>query len=107
TRQYSLCRLAADNNCYAVAVQRELNSRGGSETLCATVREGDTLEISDPRNHFRLVPAESTVLLAGGIGITPLICMADELAAIGAVFELHYCTQTRVRTAFHDRIAAS
>jgi vanillate monooxygenase ferredoxin subunit len=106
-RQYSLCNLASQGGRYHIAVQREINSRGGSATLCASVHEGHLLEISDPRNHFRLVPAESTVLLAGGIGITPLISMAEHLADVGASFELHYCTQARTRTAFHERIAAA
>lgn len=106
-RQYSLCDLGSHNGRYQIAVQREVNSRGGSEEMCANVYAGDTLEISDPRNHFRLVPADHTILLAGGIGITPLICMAEQLANTGASFELHYCTQTSPRTAFQQRLATA
>jgi len=106
-RQYSLCDLASENRRYQIAVQREVHSRGGSESICANVHVGDTLEISDPRNHFRLVPADHTILLAGGIGITPLICMAEQLANSGASFELHYCTQTAPRAAFQQRIATA
>jgi vanillate O-demethylase ferredoxin subunit len=107
TRQYSLCSLENENGRYEIAVQQEINSRGGSEELCVSVHEGDTLEVSDPRNHFPLQPADYTLLLAGGIGITPLLCMAQRLATIRAPFELHYCTQTRDRTAFFDRIGRS
>ena len=71
------------------------------------VREGDLLTISEPRNHFPLVHARRTVLLAGGIGITPLLCMAQRLDAIGADFELHYCTRSPERTAFRDEILAA
>jgi len=106
-RQYSLCDLASVSGRYQIVVQREVNSRGGSEAICANVHAGDTLEISDPRNHFRLVPADHTILLAGGIGITPLICMAEQLANTGASFELHYCTQTALRTAFQQRLATA
>jgi vanillate monooxygenase ferredoxin subunit len=106
-RQYSLCHLDSESGRYEIAVQQEPNSRGGSEALCLSVQEGDTLEISEPRNHFPLHPADNTLLLAGGIGITPLLCMAQRLAAVRAPFELHYCTQTRARTAFFDRIGHS
>jgi vanillate O-demethylase ferredoxin subunit len=107
TRQYSLIRHDTERERYEIAVQRELQSRGGSEALCASVREGDELLISEPRNHFALEPAQHTILLAGGIGITPLLCMAERLASTDASFELHYCAQTRSRAAFLNRIASS
>jgi vanillate O-demethylase ferredoxin subunit len=65
------------------------------------------VKISEPRNNFALVPAKKVLLLAGGIGITPLICMADWLCHTGVEFELHYCTRSAERTAFRNRIAAS
>jgi vanillate monooxygenase ferredoxin subunit len=72
------------------------------------LKEGDTLEISAPKNHFALAhEAKRHVLLAGGIGITPILCMAERLAVMGAGFEIHYCTRSRERTAFVDRIARS
>jgi vanillate monooxygenase ferredoxin subunit len=106
-RQYSLCRPAGEDGRYEIAVQQEINSRGGSEALCTTVQEGDALEISEPRNHFPLERAEHTLLLAGGIGITPLLCMAEQLSTTGSSFDLHYCAQTRTRTAYLARIASS
>ncbi len=71
------------------------------------IAEGDTVTISEPRNHFALVEAPRTLLFAGGIGVTPLLCMARYLAASGADFELHYCTRTKSRAAFLGEIATS
>src|SRR5205085_7988908 len=69
---------------------------------------GHMLEISEPRNHFQLAHgARRSILLAGGIGITPILCMAERLANIGADFELHYSTRSRERTAFLQRIRQS
>lgn len=107
TRQYSLCNDATEQNRYRIAVLRDPASRGGSVGMHDAVNEGDTLTISAPRNHFPLHEAPRTLLLAGGIGVTPLLCMAQRLSATGAEFELHYCTRSRERTAFHAEIGAS
>lgn len=107
TRQYSLCNDGSDRSRYRIAVLRDAASRGGSVAMHDALNEGDTLTISEPRNHFPLVHAVRTLLFAGGIGITPLLCMAQRLAAVGADFELHYCTRSADRTAFMDEIAAS
>ncbi|HET8744010.1 MAG TPA: PDR/VanB family oxidoreductase [Ramlibacter sp.] len=107
TRQYSLCNDAAEQHRYRIAVLRDAHSRGGSAAMHEQVKEGDTLAISEPRNHFPLVHAQRTLLLAGGIGVTPLLCMAQRLATAGADFALHYCTRSPERTAFRDEIAAS
>lgn len=69
---------------------------------------GATLEISAPKNHFALVPgARHSILLAGGIGVTPLLAMAEQLAADGASFALHYAARAPERMAFRDRLAAA
>lgn len=107
TRQYSLCNDATEQHRYRIAVLRDPASRGGSVAMHDALNEGDVLLISEPRNHFPLVHAQRTVLFAGGIGVTPLLCMAQRLAAIGADFTLHYCTRSPDRTAFRDEIAAS
>lgn len=108
TRQYSLCNDPKETHRYQIAVLRDAASRGGSAAMHDAVHEGDTLTISTPKNHFALAhEAKSHLLLAGGIGITPLLCMAERLANTGAAFEMHYCTRSRVRTAFVERIAAS
>ena len=107
TRQYSLCNDAAEQHRYRIAVLRDPASRGGSTGMHDALKDGDTLLISEPRNHFPLVHAERTLLFAGGIGVTPLLCMAQRLAKIGADFRMHYCTRSADRTAFRDEIAAS
>lgn len=107
TRQYSLCNGSHEAHRYRIAVLRDAASRGGSMAMHDTVHEGDVITISAPRNHFALHPARRSILLAGGIGVTPLLCMADRLARTGAAFELHYCTRSPERTAFAEEIAAS
>lgn len=107
TRQYSLCNDAGEQHRYRIAVLRDPASRGGSTGMHDALKEGDTLQISEPRNHFPLVHAERTLLFAGGIGVTPLLSMAQRLAHIGADFRMHYCTRSAERTAFRDEIAAS
>ncbi len=108
TRQYSLCNDPAETHRYLIAVLRDPRSRGGSAAVHERVNVGDTLVISAPKNHFALAhDASSHLLLAGGIGVTPLLCMAERLAHAGADFEMHYCTRSPARTAFRQRIAAS
>ena len=69
------------------------------------VGEGSRVRISVPRNHFPLVEtAGEPLLLAGGIGITPLLCMAERLGALAAPFEMHYFARSRARAAFIERI---
>ncbi len=106
-RQYSLCNSPAETHRYVIAVLRDANSTGGSRTLHEAVKEGDVMTISAPKNHFPLAPARKSLLLAGGVGVTPLLCMAEQLAATGAEFELHYCTRSKRSTAFRERIADS
>lgn len=107
SRQYSLCNDDAENHRYRIAVLRDAKSRGGSAGMHDRVNEGDTLVISEPRNHFPLAHAKRSLLLAGGIGVTPILCMAQRLSTLGADFEMHYCTRSRERTAFFDEIGAS
>lgn len=106
-RQYSLCNAPHERHRYQLGVLRDANSRGGSAAVHAQLQVGALIEVGLPRNQFALVPAAHTVLLAGGIGITPLLCMAEALSAAGASFELHYCARSPQRQAFRDRIAQS
>ena len=72
TRQYSLCNDPEESHRYQIAVLKDPRGRGGSRAMHELVREGDVITISAPRNHFPLTPgAEETLLIAGGIGITP------------------------------------
>jgi vanillate O-demethylase ferredoxin subunit len=108
TRQYSLANDPTESHRYLIAVLRDAASRGGSAAMHDAVHEGDTLTISVPKNHFPLAhDAKRHLLMAGGIGVTPILCMAERLAMTGADFEMHYCTRSRERTAFHDRIVRS
>jgi vanillate monooxygenase ferredoxin subunit len=107
-RQYSLCNPSNETHRYQIAVLRDPQSRGGSEALHAQVAEGDLLTISAPRNHFALQSGGGhSLLMGGGIGITPVICMAEWFARTGASFELHYCARTPSRTAFVDLLRGS
>lgn len=105
-RQYSLCNDPSERTRYVFAVQREENGRGGSKAIFDVVHVGRILTISAPRNHFALrEEADSHLLLAGGIGITPIMAMARRLRAIGADFALHYCTRSPDKTAFREELA--
>lgn len=105
-RQYSLCNPPSDSQRYVIAVLRDPASRGGSEAVHARVKEGDVLEISAPKNHFPLAPdAKQHLLLAGGIGVTPLMSMAEQLSADGAHFVLHYFARSASKAAFVQRFA--
>lgn len=107
-RQYSLCNSPADSHRYQIGVLRDSASRGGSAAVHDLLKEGTALEISSPRNHFPLaVDASHSILLAGGIGVTPILCMAERLSATDAPFDFHYCTRSPQRTAFRSRILAS
>lgn len=108
TRQYSLCNDSSESHRYLIGVLKDPNSRGGSKAMHEKVAQGDLLRISAPKNHFPLAhDARRALLLAGGIGITPILCMAERLSMIGTPFHVHYCTRSPERTAFRHRIKAS
>jgi vanillate O-demethylase ferredoxin subunit len=102
-RQYSLCNDPRERDRYWLGVLREPASRGGSTAMHDRVNVGDLLTISVPRNNFALNEgARHSILIAGGIGVTPIMAMAERLAVLGASFEMHYLARTRARMAFHD-----
>lgn len=104
-RQYSLCNTPGQTHRYQIAVLKEPASRGGSRHMHEKISQGDRLCIGVPRNHFPLVAdTRRALLVAGGIGITPLLAMAETLAARRAAFELHYCARSLDRAAFADRL---
>lgn len=108
TRQYSLCGAPDEIGCYRLGVLREAESRGGSEALCERLLEGDVLWLSPPKNQFPLnEDAPYSVLIGGGIGITPLLSMAYRLHALGREFEIRYCVAAREQAAFLDILEAS
>jgi ferredoxin-NADP reductase len=105
-RRYSLWNDSAERRRYWFAVLREMESRGGSRHLHENIRVGDIVEVSPPRNNFPLDPAgERHLLIAGGIGIAPIMSMVTELQRRRAQFELHYCTRSPERTAFRRELA--
>ncbi|AXQ48538.1 PDR/VanB family oxidoreductase [Pseudomonas sp. SAR267] len=107
-RQYSLCNHPQERHRYLIGVLNDAASRGGSRCLHEQVEAGQRLLISEPRNLFALAPsARRSLLFAGGIGITPILCMAEQLWLQGDHFELHYCARSSERAAFLQRLAAT
>ena len=104
-RQYSLCNHPDERHRYLIGVLKDPASRGGSRSLHEQIHKGAHLKISEPRNLFPLVhEARRSLLFAGGIGITPILCMAERLAYAGADFDLHYCARSSERAAFVERL---
>lgn len=101
-RQYSLCSPPADSASLLIAVKRETDSRGGSVAL-HEVTAGDHVKISEPRNLLSVAKgADRHLLVAGGIGVTPLLSMAYEIYSWGEELELHYFARSRDEAAFVD-----
>jgi ferredoxin-NADP reductase len=105
-RQYSLVHAASDLSEYTVGVKRDANSRGGSVFMHDQLRVGSKIPIVPPRNNFPLKEdAELVVLLAGGIGITPIYCMSKRLMEKGRPWELYYSCRARLDAAFLDELS--
>src|SRR5882757_1990756 len=108
TRQYSLCNNPGEQHRYLIAVLKDPNTRGGSIGMHERIAVGDIINISEPKNHFPLASsAKKSLLFGGGIGVTPILCMAERLAQVAAEFEFHYCARSADRMAFADRIKQS
>jgi len=106
-RQYSLIKAEPDPSSYTVSVKRDPASRGGSRCVHDELRVGKTLKISAPRNNFPLVEdAGNIVLLAGGIGITPIWCMVQRLHKLGRPWQLYYACRSRADMAFLQALEA-
>ena len=104
SRKYSLCGDPSDPG-YAIAVLREEEGRGGSRFIHDKVTKGMMLRLRGPKNYFRLEEeADHHVLIAGGIGITPIIAMADRLKQLGRDYTVHYCGRSRSAMAFAERL---
>lgn len=100
-RSYSLMNPPQHASCYQLGILRVAEGRGGSHYLHTQLREGDALQVSLPRNAFPLHErAENSVLIAGGIGITPLLCMARHLVARQRPVHLYYSARSRQDAAF-------
>lgn len=110
-RSYSLLNPGDDRPRYCIAVQRDPASRGGSRAMHEALRVGQTVTLSAPRNNFALdeaaaQPGAPAVLIAGGIGITPILAMLRRLSALRKPWQLHYAARTRAQAAFVDEIQA-
>lgn len=103
-RCYSLCNAPGRGAAYEIAVQREANGRGGSLCAHADLCRGARLRIRPPRNHFPLGDEPYALLVAGGVGVTPLLAMAEQLQSEGRAFNFHYCARSQSRAAFLERL---
>jgi tetrachlorobenzoquinone reductase len=102
-RQYSISTPGDTLASYALTIKREATSRGGSHYIFDQLKPGALLKISEPVNRFRLHDGtRHSILIAGGIGITPIWAMAQELRAHKRSWELHYACRTRADMAFLD-----
>lgn len=105
-RSYSLLNDAAERHRYVIGVGLERESRGGSRWIHDHLKVGDELLITDPRNNFPLVEsARRSVLIGGGIGVTPMLSMASRLQSMGKDWRLYYCSRSRAAAAFLDDLA--
>lgn len=106
-RSYSLMNDQGERHRYEIAVLREAAGRGGSAWMHDVLREGDVIRVSEPSNNFKLSEAgEHHTLIAGGIGVTPIMSMAARLAELGRDYAIHYCAREPGDAAFADEIAA-
>ena len=106
-RHYSLCNDPRERHRYCIAVGLAESGRGGSRFIHDTLRPGQLLDTSAPRNHFPL--AETTgqqVFIAGGIGITPIMSMIHACIARDQDWRLFYCVWNRARCAFYEELGA-
>jgi len=104
-RSYSLLNSPSEQGRYVVGILRDRKSRGGSEYVHAQLRVGMQLKISQPRNNFALdANARHSVLVAGGIGITPIYCMFRQLLALGKSAQLIYCARSRREAALIEAL---
>lgn len=107
SRSYSLCNPSTERGRYVVGVLNDRGSRGGSRYVHEQLRVGMKLPISPPLNNFKLHEnAPRSVLIAGGIGVTPIYCMLQHLAAQGKPVEFIYCARNRKEAAFIEGIEA-
>lgn len=107
-RQYSLCGPSAQAPDYRIAVKRSNESRGGSEWLCSQAGSGSQLRIGMPRHAFGVNEAATHhILVAGGIGVTPILSMAYALHAAGKSYQFEYFVRSDADTVFRDEIMAS
>lgn len=106
-RSYSLVNDPSERHRYVIGVLKDSNSRGGSEWIHDNLGPGDLIESGYPKNNFKLVETASFhLLIAGGIGIAPIVSMCHRLNAIDADYEVHYCERNERDAAFIEEVRA-
>src|SRR6201999_4068468 len=91
---------------YVIAVKKETAGRGGAKFIHEQLHAGDLIAVDPPRNNFELrEDAQRSILIAGGIGVTPLACMSQRLEQLGRAWELHYAARARCSAGFVPRLA--
>lgn len=104
-RSYSLSNNPAERHRYVVGVHRAPNSRGGSTWMHDQLRVGDLIDVSEPSNNFELdESADETILIAGGVGITPMLSMARRLEDEGMPWRIYYAAREHKLLAFHSEL---
>ncbi len=106
-RSYSLLNPQRERHRYIVGVARDRNSRGGSRYIHDDLKVGDVLPVTPPRNLFPIDEgAQWSILIGGGIGITPMVSMVQRLEELGRSWRLYYAARSRAEAAFLDRLGA-
>jgi ferredoxin-NADP reductase len=104
-RSYSLLNGQGERNRYVIAVNNDPASRGGSKYVHENIKANDVIDVSEPRNNFKLnEDAAHSVLIAGGIGVTPMLSMGRRLKELGKKWEIHYSARARHSAAFMDEL---
>ncbi|MEQ8445556.1 MAG: PDR/VanB family oxidoreductase [Pelagibacterium sp.] len=106
-RRYSLVGDGSPASSYTIAVKREADSRGGSSSMHEDAKVGTILNVGAPENNFQLRDASKYLLIAGGIGVTPIYAMAQHLDREGKAFRIIYCTRSAEDTAYLDEMKAA
>jgi ferredoxin-NADP reductase len=104
-RQYSLCGAVEDSHEWRLGILHEPAGRGGSDHIVRSVMAGSVLEVSEPRNNFPLLASDRYLFLAGGIGITPILPMLEQVDRSGSQWQLVYGGRSRQSMAFLDELA--
>lgn len=108
TRRYSLCNAPSQTDAYIVAIKRDAKGDGGSVSMADKLHEGGTVSVSRPENYFAIDAAtKSALLIAGGIGITPILAMVYELTVKKIPFRVIYCSRSPETTAFVEELSVS
>ena len=106
-RRYSLVNDGTNPEVYKIALKREIHGRGGSMSMHDDAQEGTELQVEVPENTFELTDAKNYLLIAGGIGVTPIYAMSQQLLREFKPFEVIYCTRGEADTAFLEEMKST